>query len=93
VFLKGLLASLVLFYAVWGVYHGAYVFPSRYFSSPNIVDDITRVYYIFFALLSFVAFMVFSTVKQALNDGNIKYYDIAATVFLLISIGLFVVGF
>jgi len=89
-FLKVALIISVLIYAIWGIFQGAYVFPSRYFNNPNIVDDITQVYYIFFALLSLVVFMILSTAK---NIGHTKYFDIVGSIFLLISIVLFVIGF
>ena len=37
-FLKVLLAIFILIYALWGIINGKYVFPSRYFNSPNIID-------------------------------------------------------
>ena len=92
-FLKLSLAILILVYAFWGKFQGKYVFPSRTFNNPNIVDDNTRLYFIFFALLSFVAFMVFSSIKNAVKNEYMKFFDITGTVFLLISIGLFLYGF
>ncbi len=89
-FLKALLAILVLMYALWGIIEGRYVFPSRSFNSPIIIDDITSVYYVFFSLLSLVVSMILFTVKNVVTNGKAKFYDIAGTIFLVMSIILFV---
>jgi len=92
-FLKVLLVILVLIYAFWGIFHGKFIFPSRFFNNPNVIEDIKNVYLIFSALLLLGVFMVFSIVKSSAKYGYTKTYNYAANFCLIASIMLFILGF